>query len=179
MSPLRFSDHTPNAGDRMHSRTLTGAPQMNDTYLTIVGNAVDDPKMRTTGAGIPVASFRIASTSRRLNHESKTWEDHERLFATVTCWRALAQNVAASLKKGQPVVVTGRFYSREYVKDEVSRMSYELDAIAVGHDLARGTSQFTKITRPHAVTSVDVDDDGIPADLTAERVATPALAAVG
>jgi len=155
---------------------------MNDTYLTIVGNAVDDPKMRTTGAGIPVASFRIASTSRRLNHETKTWEDHERLFATVTCWRALAQNVATSLKKGQPVVVTGRFYSREYVKDEISRMSYELDAIAVGHDLARGTSQFTKITRPHALTSVEVDDDGIPADMSNERIevaATPALTAVG
>lgn len=155
---------------------------MNDTYLTIVGNAVDDPKMRTTGAGVPVASFRIASTSRRLNRETKTWEDNERLFATVTCWRALAQNVAASVKKGQPVVVTGRFYSREYVKDEVSRMSYELDAIAVGHDLARGTSQFTKITRPHAVTSVEVDGDGIPADLSSARldpVEAPALAAVG
>lgn len=155
---------------------------MNDTYLTIVGNAVDDPRMRTTGAGVPVASFRIASTSRRLNHETNRWEDNERLFATVTCWRALAQNVAASVKKGQPVVVTGRFYSREYVKDEVSRMSYELDAIAVGHDLARGTSQFTKVARPHAVTSVEVDDDGIPADLTSGRlepVEASALAAVG
>jgi hypothetical protein len=68
------------------------------------------------------------------------------------------------------------------VKDEISRMSYELDAIAVGHDLARGTSQFTKITRPHALTSVEVDDDGIPADMSSERIevaATPALTAVG
>jgi single-strand DNA-binding protein len=152
---------------------------MNDTYITIVGNVVDDPRSRTTGSGVPVASFRIASTSRRKNHETGSWEDNEKLFATVTCWRAMAQNVAASLHKGQPVVVTGRFYAREYIKDEVSRMSYELDAFAVGHDLARGTSQFTKVTRPFAVTTVEVDADGIPADLTDERIEaieTPALA---
>src|SRR6266496_5984708 len=76
--------------------------------------------------------------SRRLDRETGEWADHERLFATVTCWRAMAQNVAQSLKKGQPVVATGRFYSREYTKDEVSRMSYELDASAGGHDLSRG-----------------------------------------
>ena len=155
---------------------------MNDTYITIVGNVVDDPRSRTTGGGVPVASFRIASTSRRFNRETGAWEDNERLFATVTCWRAMAQNVAASLRKGQPVVATGRFYSREYTKDEVTRMSYELDAVAVGHDLARGTSEFTKVTRPYAVTSVEVDDEGIPADLTGERieaVESPVLASVG
>jgi single-strand DNA-binding protein len=155
---------------------------MNDTYITIVGNVVDEPRPRTTGAGIPVTSFRIASTSRRFNRETGAWEDNERLFVTVTSWRAMAQNVAASLHKGQPVLVTGRLYSREYTKDEVTRMSYELDAVAVGHDLSRGTSEFTKVVRPYAVTSVEVDDEGIPADLTDERieaVETPVLASVG
>ncbi len=143
---------------------------MNDTYITIVGNVVDAPRLRQTSAGIPVASFRIASTSRRFDREAGQWADHERLFATVTCWRAMAQNAAQSLKKGQPVLATGRFYSREYVKDEMSRMSYELDAVAVGHDLSRGTSDFVKIVRPYAITSVEVDDDGMPADLTDERI---------
>jgi single-strand DNA-binding protein len=155
---------------------------MNDTYITIVGNVVDAPRLRQTKSGIPVASFRIASTSRRLDRETGEWIDNERLFATVTCWRAMAQNAAQSLRKGQAVLATGRFYSREYVKDEVTRMSYELDAVAVGHDLSRGTSEFTKVVRPYAVTSVDIDDDGIPADLTDERieaVETPVLASVG
>lgn len=144
---------------------------MNDTSITIVGNVVDDPKLRTTSTGVPVASFRIASTSRRMDRETGSWVDNERLFATVTCWRVMARNVAASLKKGQPVIATGRFYSREYVKDESSRMSYELDAVAVGHDLARGTADFTKVTRGFAVTNVELDSDGMPADLTAERIA--------
>ncbi|HEY3630472.1 MAG TPA: single-stranded DNA-binding protein [Jatrophihabitantaceae bacterium] len=152
---------------------------MNDTYITIVGNVVDDPRPRTTGAGVPVASFRIASTSRKRNNETGLWEDNEKLYARVTCWRNTAENVVASLRKGQPVMVTGRFFAREYIKDEVTRMSYELDAIAVGHDLARGTSVFTKITRPFAVTTVEVDEAGIPVDPTDERIEateTPALA---
>jgi single-strand DNA-binding protein len=155
---------------------------MNDTYITIVGNVVDDPRSRTTGSGVPVASFRIASTSRKMNRETNSWEDNEKLYAKVTCWRNMAQNVVASLRKGQPVVVTGRFYAREYTKDEVTRMSYELDAIAVGHDLARGTSVFTKVTRPFAMTIVEVDEDGIPVDPSdepVEAIETPALASVG
>lgn len=155
---------------------------MNDTYITIVGNVVDDPRPRTTSAGVPVASFRIASTSRKFNRETGSWEDNEKLYAKVTCWRYLADNVVASLRKGQPVVVTGRFFAREYIKDEVTRMSYELDAIAVGHDLARGTSQFTKVSRPFAVTTVDVDEDGIPVDPSDERseaTETPVLAMAG
>lgn len=144
---------------------------MNDTSITIVGNVVDDPKLRTTTTGVPVASFRIASTSRRMDRETGSWVDNERLFATVTCWRAMARNVATSLKKGQPVIATGRFYSREYVKEETSRMSYELDAVAVGHDLARGTADFTKVARGFALTNVELDTDGMPADLTAERIA--------
>ena len=129
---------------------------MNDTYITIVGNVVDEPRLRTTSSsGVPVLSFRVASTSRRLDRETGKWQDSERLFATVTCWRALAQNVARSLKKGQPVIVTGRFYSREYTtKDETSRVSYEVDAAAIGHDLSRGVSEFTKVVRPVATTTV-------------------------
>jgi single-strand DNA-binding protein len=144
---------------------------VNDTHITIVGNVVDEPRLRTTNSsGVPVLSFRVASTARRINRESGKWEDGDRLFATVTCWRALAQNVARSLKKGQPVVVTGRFYSREYTaKDETSRASYEVDAIAIGHDLSRGVSEFTKLSRPVAVTTVGLGPDGMPADLTDER----------
>jgi single-strand DNA-binding protein len=154
---------------------------MNDTHITIVGNVVDEPRLRTTSAGVPVASFRIASTARKFDREQARWVDSERLFATVTCWRALARNVAVSVKKGQPILATGRLYSREYTKDEATRISYELDAEAVGHDLSRGTSEFTKVIRPVAVSTVDVDEAGIPADLTGERVPVDerVLASVG
>ncbi len=123
---------------------------MNDTYVTVVGNVVDEPQLRHTGSGVPVLSFRIASSSRRYDKERGAWVDNQRLYASVTCWRALAQNVSTSLRKGQPVVVAGRLYCREYQKEETSRLSYQIDADAVGHDLARGTAAFTRVQRQFA-----------------------------
>jgi single-strand DNA-binding protein len=80
----------------------------------------------------------------------------------------MAENVAFSVHKGQPVVVTGRYYSREYELNETVRVSYELEANAVGHDLTRGTSEFRKVIRPSVTVNVEVDDDGIPADRSDE-----------
>ncbi len=141
---------------------------MYDTYLTISGNVVDEPRLRKTSTnGVPVVTFRVASTSRRRDAESGAWSDRDNLFVNVTCWRNLATNVDQSLYKGQPVVVYGRFYSRQYTKDEVTRVTYELDALAVGHDLSRGTSQFTKAAR-ELTTVIEVDDDGRPADASDE-----------
>ena len=141
---------------------------MNDTIMTVVGNVVDEPRMRITKGGHAVTNFRMASTSRRFDREQNDFVDSGTLFVTVTCWRALGENVALSLHKGQPVVVTGRYFSREYVVNEVRKIAYELEASAVGHDLSRGTAEFTKTFRPRAATQVDADSDGLPAD-TSDR----------
>ena len=137
---------------------------MNDTIMTVVGNVVDEPRMRITKNGHAVTNFRLASTSRRFDRDQNVYVDNGTLFVTVTCWRALGENVALSLHKGQPVVVTGRYYSREYVVNEVRKLAYELEASAVGHDLTRGTAEFTRTYRPRAATQVDVDADGVPSD---------------
>jgi single-strand DNA-binding protein len=168
---------------------------MNDTYLTIVGNVVAAPRMRLTKSGHAVSNFRVASTSRRYDTEQERYVDNATLFVTVTCWRALAENVAQSLQKGQPVIVTGRYFSREYEVNETIRVAYELEANAVGHDLTRGTSTFTKASRPSPTVAVPVDEDGLPVDdsdrwldldtgevrdvAPAADVAVPELATVG
>ena len=141
---------------------------MFDTMLTVVGNLVDDPKLRSTPTGTPVASFRIASTARRYDSTSRQHIDGNRLFLTVTCWQDMASNVAGSLRKGQPVVVYGRLLSREYIKDEQARVTFEMTAEAVGPNLARGRAEFTRSAPNRVVTSVPADEDGMPSDLTAE-----------
>jgi single-strand DNA-binding protein len=60
--------------------------------------------------------------------------------------------------------VSGRYYSREYEINETVRVSYELEANAIGHDLSRGTSEFRKTVRPNVTATVELDDEGIPAD---------------
>lgn len=140
---------------------------MNDTPMTVVGNLVEDPRMRLTKSGTPVTNFRIASTPRHFDRDKQSWVDDPTLFLNVACWRNLAENVAASMKKGQPVLVTGRLFAKTYTVNEQTRVSYELDASAVGHDLSRGTTQFAKSLR--SVTSaVEIDSAGLPADRSDE-----------
>lgn len=137
---------------------------MNDTWMTIVGNVVDEPRRRETKNGHTVTNFRVASTSRRYDREQERWVDNDTLYVTVTAWRAQGDNVAESLHKGQPVVVYGRYYTRDYRVNDQVRTSYELEATAVGHDLSRGVAVFTRMNRQAPPVVVDVDDSGIPAD---------------
>jgi single-strand DNA-binding protein len=75
----------------------------------------------------------------------------------VTCWRRLAEGVNQSVVTGDPLVVTGRMYTRDWVGDDGQhRVSYELEAVAVGHDLSRGFARFAR-HRPAAVTSMVED----------------------
>ncbi len=137
---------------------------MNDTMMTLVGNVVDQPRTRRTKNGYSVSNFRVASTSRRFDREQGCYIDNATLYVNVTCWRGMADNVDESIHKGQPVIVTGRYYTREYTVNEVVRTSYELEANAVGHDLSRGVSRFERIYRSAPTVTVALDENGIPAD---------------
>ena len=136
---------------------------MNDTLITIAGNVVDQPRLRRTKNGHMVVNFRVASTSRRYDREQERFVDNTSLFINVTAWRAMAENIGQSLHKGQPVIVHGRYYTRDYVVNEQPRTSYELEATALGHDLARGVTTFERVYRPVAPEIV-TDENGVPTD---------------
>lgn len=120
---------------------------MNEIPLTVVGTVVRDVTFTTTKAGTELANFRIASNNRRWNRVSGTWEDGDTSFLNVTCWRTLAQNVEASIRKGDPVVVTGRLRVREWSNEERSGISVDLEATSVGHDLSKGRGSFQRTKR--------------------------------
>ena len=120
---------------------------MNDIITTVIGNAVTDVSLRVTSSGTSVASFRIASNSRRFDKSTSSWIDQEPSYLSITAWSQLAENVALSVHKGQPLVVTGKLKVRKWQDAVKSGTNVEIDAIAIGHDLNRGTSEFTKVKR--------------------------------
>lgn len=131
---------------------------MFDTYVTIVGNVLTAPEWRrTTQSNTLVANFKVASTARRLDRESGRWVDGNSLRVRVNCWRKLAEGVAASVMVGDPVVLAGRLYTRDWTDDAGNhRTLYELEAVAVGHDLSRGRGRFLR-NRPSMATSTVED----------------------
>ena len=120
---------------------------MNDIFTTVIGNAVTDVSLRTTTTGVSVASFRIASNPRRFDNATNSWIEQETNFLTITAWSQLAENVALSVHKGQSLVVSGKLKVRQWQDGEKNGTSVEIDAVSIGHDLNRGTSEFTKIKR--------------------------------
>lgn len=121
---------------------------MNETLVTLQGNLGGPVRLRAAGDTV-VASFRLACTPRRYQRGSDTWSDDETQWYTVNTWRALADNCAASLQTGDAVFVTGRMAVHTWVNaDGVEQQTWEVTASAVGHDLNRGTSRFTRPPRP-------------------------------
>lgn len=122
---------------------------MNEIYVTVIGNLASAVTRRRTFDGAELASFRMASNVRRYDRESGDWQTAGTSFFTVTAWRQLGCNVAASFVKGDPVVVHGRVSTREYVtKEGVQRTDVEIDASAIGPDLSRCTAALTRPNRP-------------------------------
>jgi single-strand DNA-binding protein len=133
---------------------------MNETPLTITGNLVEDPELRFTPAGQPVARFRIASTARYRDNATGEWKDGNTLFLTCVAWRKLADGIAESLKKGTRAIVIGRLQQRSYeTKEGDKRTVYELQVDDAGPSLARATAKVTKASRSGGNGQAPADDE--------------------
>jgi single-strand DNA-binding protein len=119
-----------------------------DTQITIAGNLVDDPELRFTPAGQPVAKFRIASTPRYLDKTTNEWKDGDSLFLTCNVWRQAAENVAESLTRGMRVIVSGRLRQRSYeTKEGEKRTVYEVEVDDVGPSLRNASAKVNRVAR--------------------------------
>lgn len=131
---------------------------MRETLITVVGNVITEPTLRRTADGKAVVNFRMASTERRVDKETGEWVDGDTFFVGVSAWKRLAESVAGSLSKGDPVVAFGRIYTRGYESEGQKRQATELVAQVVGPDLTRCTAE---VRRPQARSSW-TDLDGAP-----------------
>ena len=119
-----------------------------DTQITIAGNLVDDPELRFTPAGQPVARFRVASTPRLRDNSTGEWKDGDSLFLTCNVWRQAAENVAESLQRGMRVIVSGRLRQRSYeTKEGEKRTVYEVEVDDVGPSLRNASAKVARASR--------------------------------
>jgi single-strand DNA-binding protein len=117
---------------------------MNETFVTLSGWLGSNVTLRQA-AGVPVAGFRVASTPRRYQRSTETWEDGDTQWYSVNAWRTLAENCEQSLRRGDPVVVHGKLTAHVWTnKAGLEVTSFEVEAAFVGHDLNRGTSAFQR-----------------------------------
>lgn len=104
--------------------------------ITIAGNLVADPELTIGESGTPHAKLRVA-VNQRIQNPDGTWRDGEPVFHNVSAFRMLAENASTSLKKGDPVTVSGNLSSVPTTKTV--------------NDVKQGASSLTPLGRTFAL----------------------------
>ena len=141
-------------------------------HLTITGLVATPPRHIVTSEGLPITSFRLASTQRRFDRSQDKWIDGETNWYTITAFRQLAIHAAGSIEKGQRVVLSGRLRIRDWENGERTGTTIDIEADALGHDLAWGTSAFTRSistsSSKDSAASADHEAEAAPDDVAQE-----------
>jgi single-strand DNA-binding protein len=131
-------------------------------YVTLVGFVAQDPQQRETKNGSRVTDLRVGATTRVQDRVTLQWRDGDTSYYNVSCWRRLGDHVRASLRKGDPVMIKGRFRARTF-EDKTTglpRIAIDIVADTVGHDLNRGIANYMRPRQQPANTGTDPGADG-------------------
>ena len=111
------------------------------TTITTEANLTADPELRFTKVtGQPVATIRLAVSSRRKNMDGE-YEDTPPVFYEGTVWGALAEHVADTFHKGDRALIHGSTYDEEWSdRDGHTRVKHVLQVTAIGVSLRYATA---------------------------------------
>jgi len=84
-------------------------------HIVLMGRLVADPELRTTPAGVSVATFRIACDR---DFKNKQTGERETDFVNIVVWRQTAEFVTRYFTRGRMAVVEGRLQIRQYTDKE-------------------------------------------------------------
>jgi single-strand DNA-binding protein len=90
--------------------------------VVLAGNLTQDPELRFTQQGVPVASLSIAVNRVRSKSEAVD-------FFNVSAWRELGERVANYKKQGDPVLIEGRLQYRTWQTPDGTKRS-AVDVVA-------------------------------------------------
>jgi len=142
-------------------------------HITITGLIATDPRHIVMPEGTAITSFRFASPVRKYDRTQGKWVDVTTNWYSIVAFRALAINAAASLTKGDRLIVSGQVRIRHWQAGERAGIVVEVEAEAIGHDLGWGISRFTR-QREQAV---PVEDDAPVPDTESADAPSEAVAA--
>lgn len=141
--------------------------------ITVVGRLTSDPVIKEVN-GSSVCNFTIADNVRRKDADGNPLTN----FFRVDVWRAIGENCAKYLKKGDRAVVFGPLVVRTYT-DTNGQLRYSLDITANDVEFAQdrrndsGDNKNTSMGSPNTSTSTatvstpenaenDGEDDDLP-----------------
>ncbi len=95
--------------------------------VMLIGNVGKDPELKFTPSGIPVISFRLAT--------SETWKDRDGNvkeqtdWHTIVAWRGLAEVIHKLVSKGSRVYIEGKLQARTF-EDKFQHKRHVVEVLA-------------------------------------------------
>jgi single-strand DNA-binding protein len=125
----------------------------NEATFSVNGFVATPPKGGYTKDGMRTLYMRVGWTPRRIDKRTGEWTDQPTSFVGVTCYKKVAENAATCLRRGDPIVLRGTLRVREYGEDK--RVTVDVLADSIGHDLSRGVTFFKKNTEQLELTALE------------------------
>lgn len=124
--------------------------------ITFTGNLADNPQLRFTTTGVPVAEL-VVIENRRRRDDAGEWVDDEPNRFRVKAWRQTAENIAESLTKGASVTVTGWIKTERWEDKDTgeNRYAQHVEADEVSVPLRWQSVTITKIAKRQQISEAD------------------------
>ena len=130
--------------------------------ITVQGTVATAPVLTRQEGKKPYCRFRVAASYGQM--VSGSWVNYDTLWFTAKAWGDLAEHLAQSFKRGDPVILCGRLGEDHWMRSGQRVSSMVLHLHCAGHDLTRGEAHYTKVVIIH-----DKAGDSGEAQLAAQR----------
>lgn len=95
--------------------------------VILVGNVGQDPDIRYTPGGVPVAKFRFA-TNERFKDKSGAWQDRVE-WHNLIAWQRLAEIVGEYVKQGSKLYIEGRLQTSNWEDRQNGERKYRTEIV--------------------------------------------------
>lgn len=115
--------------------------------VTVQGTVATAPVLTRQEGKKPYCRFRVAASYGQM--VSGSWVNYDTLWFTAKAWGDLAEHLAQSFKRGDPVILCGRLGEDHWMRSGQRVSSMVLHLHCAGHDLTRGEAHYTKVVIIH------------------------------
>lgn len=122
------------SGVWQHERLLMMAKQLEGNMaksvnkVILVGNVGQDPEVKYTASGLPVAKVRLA-TNERFKDRNEQWQDRTE-WHSVAAWQRLAEIVGEYVRKGSMIYVEGKLQTSTWEDKQTGEKRYRTEIVA-------------------------------------------------
>ena len=137
--------------------------------VILVGNVGQDPEVKYTPSGTPVAKFSIA-TNERFKDRSDEWQERTE-WHNIIAWQRLAEVVGEYIRKGSKLYIEGKLQTSTWDDRQSGRKRYRTEIVARdivllgSHDNEDGSDHLMRNGQQHQETyasSSEITDQDIP-----------------